>query len=164
MASSSNEHMAVAQLLQQRIARSTHSCNLPPAPHTTSKQPPSYHTYDEEHLLRVYEAVVSKEMSTRLADEEFGVPRSTLQDRVFGRVALKARTGAKRLLSDNEESALSNFIIGCAAIGYAKSKKHSCNNEAYIIGQESRKCSRSNIKWLVGVTQEASSRDHIEAR
>ena len=77
----------------------------------------------EERLLQAYEAVVSKEMSTQCATEEFGVPRSTLQDRVSGRVALKARTGAKRLLIDNEESALSSFIFGCAAIGYAKAKK-----------------------------------------
>jgi hypothetical protein len=46
-----------------------------------------------------------------------------LQDRVAGRVGPNAKAGAKRLLTDSEEKALSNFIIGCASVGYAKSKK-----------------------------------------
>ena len=62
-------------------------------------------------------------MSVRKAAEEHGVPRSTLHDRVTGKVAPNARSGAKRYLSDEEEAALVDFLIGCASVDCAKSCK-----------------------------------------
>ena len=62
-------------------------------------------------------------MSVRKAAKEHGVPRSTLHDRVTGKVVPNARSGAKRYLSDEEEAALVDFLIGCASLGYAKSSK-----------------------------------------
>lgn len=77
--------VTVTQPLSQRIARSTSSMTAPqPAVLDVPDRPTSYRTYNEEQLLRAYEAVMSKTMSTRRA-AEFGVPRSTLQDRVAGR-------------------------------------------------------------------------------
>ena len=35
---------------------------------------------------------------------EFGIPKSTLYDRVSGKVSLDCRSGPQRYLSDNEES------------------------------------------------------------
>ena len=62
-------------------------------------------------------------MSVRKAAEEYGVPRSTLHDRVTGKVALKARSGPKKHLTDEEEASLVDYLIGCASVGYAKSCK-----------------------------------------
>ena len=59
----------------------------------------------------------------RRAAEEFGVPKLTLYDRVSGRVAFEARSGPPRYLNDQEEKQLVNFLIGCAKLGYAKSRK-----------------------------------------
>ncbi len=44
-------------------------------------------------------------------------------DRVSGRVQFGAKSGPPRYLSDNEEKELSNFLVGCAKIGYARSRK-----------------------------------------
>ena len=53
----------------------------------------------------------------RRAAEEFGVPKSTLYDRVSGHVAFEARSGPPRYLNDQEEKQLVNFLIGCAKVG-----------------------------------------------
>ena len=51
------------------------------------------------------------------------MPRTTLQDKIFGKFSLDSRSGSGRLLTDEEESRLADFLVGCATIGYAKSRK-----------------------------------------
>ena len=62
-------------------------------------------------------------MSVQKAAKEHGVPRSTLHDRITSKVDSNARSGAKRYLSDEEEAALVDFLIGCASFDCAKSCK-----------------------------------------
>ena len=73
-------------------------------------------------MVRAFEAVQQGELSVRRAAEEYGVPRSTLQDKVVGRSISNAQSG-RALLTSNEEKHLADFLIGCASIGYAKSCK-----------------------------------------
>ena len=61
--------------------------------------------------------------SVRKAAEKYGVPKSTLQDRLSSRTAFGARSGPPRYLSDDEEEELVQFLMRSARIGYAKSKK-----------------------------------------
>ena len=51
------------------------------------------------------------------------MPKSTLKDRVSGRIPFGKKSGPCKFLSDEEEVELVNFICGCAAVGYAKSKQ-----------------------------------------
>ena len=88
-----------------------------------SMRPQTHHNYSNESMLKAYEAVTRGEVSIRRASEVYGVPRTTLQDRVSGKVSLDAKCGVGRLLTDEEESRLAGFLIGCASIGYAKSWK-----------------------------------------
>lgn len=51
-------------------------------------------TRPDDELLRVYEAVMrirSRELTLRKAAQIYGIPRSTLSDRVNGRVKLSAK-------------------------------------------------------------------------
>ena len=57
------------------------------------------------------------------AEEEFGVPRSTLYDHISGHVAPSAHSGPHRYLSDQKEKELVNFLIGCSRFGYARTRK-----------------------------------------
>ena len=57
------------------------------------------------------------------AAEEFGVPKSTLYNRVSGHVPFEARSGPPCYLNYQEEKQLVNFLIGYAKVGYAKSWK-----------------------------------------
>ena len=63
----------------------------------------------------------SQGMSVREAAIQFGVPKSTLHDRISGRVQPGAAAGAPRYLYKEEEEELVRWIEGCASIGYAKS-------------------------------------------
>ena len=58
-----------------------------------------------------YEAVTTGGYSVRRAAEEYQVPRSTLYDRVSGKVQFGAKSGSTRYLNDQEESELVNFLL-----------------------------------------------------
>lgn len=51
---------------------------------------------------------------------EYGVPKSTLKDRVAGRVQHGAKSGKTPYLSPNEEKELVDYLITCSKIGYPK--------------------------------------------
>ena len=66
---------------------------------------------------------VSDGWTIRRAAEEFGVPKSTLYDRISGRIAFGAKSGPPRHLTDREEKELTNFPVDCSRIGYTRSRK-----------------------------------------
>ena len=65
-------------------------------------------------MEKVYEAVVTGTMSVRKASEDYGVPRSTLHENVTSKVALQVKSGSKNYLTDEEETSLVDFLVGCA--------------------------------------------------
>ena len=72
-----------------------------------SLRPVKYKNWTESKLYKAFEAF-QEGMSIHRASESHGVPCSTLQDRVS---------------DDEEEEELVQFILGCAAMCYAKSKQ-----------------------------------------
>ena len=68
------------------------------------------------------EDVANGKITVRRAALEYNVPKSTLHDRVIGRVKPGAKPGPSRYLDDEEEEVV-RWIIGCAEVGYAKSVK-----------------------------------------
>ena len=82
----------------------------------------SYKSWDEQQLRLAFEAVERGSMSVRRAAEQYGVPRSTLHDRLSGKVQFGAVSGPPKYLSCQEEEELVNFLIGCSNIGYAHTK------------------------------------------
>ena len=61
-------------------------------------------------------------MSVRRAADAYHVPKSTLQDRLSGRVGFGAKSGPQKYLSDLEEELVS-FLIGSVSIGFARTRK-----------------------------------------
>ena len=51
------------------------------------------------------------------------VPRSTLHDRISGKVQFGSHSRPESYLSDTEEAELMQFLLKMARIGYAKLKK-----------------------------------------
>ena len=78
--------------------------------------------WSEEDLKLACKAVRDG-WTIRRAAEEFQVPKSTLYDRISGRVAFGARSGPKKYLSEKEEDELVSFLVGCARIGFARTCK-----------------------------------------
>lgn len=74
-------------------------------------------------MSRALEAVAAEGLSVRRAALMYGVPKSTLGDRVSGRVLPGSMCGREKYLTDEEEEELSDFIENCAALGYAKTRK-----------------------------------------
>ena len=83
-------------------------------------RPKQYGGYSLEQMEKVVSAVLQNQMSVRAAAELYGIPKSTLGDRISGRVLPGTASGAVRYLADSEEEELAEFIVGCASIGYPK--------------------------------------------
>ena len=66
--------------------------------------------------------VIADGLSITAAAREYGVPRTTLQDRVLGKVPHGKKPGPKRYLNELEEKKLSEFLVETAAVGYGKSR------------------------------------------
>ena len=86
------------------------------------RRPKIFKTWTDE-AMKLAVAAVNEGMSVRRASYEFDVPKSTLQDRLSGKVGVDARSGPERYLTDDEEKKLVKFLIGCSKVGYSRSKK-----------------------------------------
>lgn len=58
-------------------------------------------------------------MSVKKAAAEYGVPRSTLHEKVTGKAALRVKSGSKNHLTDEEGARLVEFLISVSSIGYS---------------------------------------------
>ena len=50
---------------------------------------------------------------SRRAALEFDVPKSTLHDRLSGKVAAGGQSGPQKYLTEEEEEELEGFLVGC---------------------------------------------------
>ena len=66
---------------------------------------------------------VEEGVSLTRASRDFGVPRSTLHDRVSGRVVDGVKPGPKPYLDETDEKELSSYLKHCAKVGYEKTRK-----------------------------------------
>lgn len=110
--------------LKERILKSS-SVSLPTSTYLKgyeSVRPGTYKSWTESKLYKAFEAVQNG-MSIRRAAESFAVPRSTLQDRISGRTTFGVKRGPPRYLTYEEEDELICYLLGCAKMGYAKSKQ-----------------------------------------
>ena len=85
-------------------------------------RPTKYKTWKQQHFSRAVEAVKEGKLTVRRSALEFDIPRSTLHDHVSGRVVVGGQCGPEKYLSDEEEDELEAFLVGCASIGFAKSR------------------------------------------
>ena len=72
-------------------------------------------------MSKAVEAVLSGK-SIRRAALDFNVPKSTLSDRISGRVQEGVMSGPHKYLSDEEELELEKFLILCGSMGYPKTR------------------------------------------
>ena len=82
----------------------------------------AYRAWENVSMQNALKAV-DKGEPVRRAAELYNVPRSTLFDRVTGKVVHGARSGPQPYLSIEEEEELTNFLLETAKIGYAHTRK-----------------------------------------
>ena len=95
-------------------------------------------------------AVIYKGMSISKAAEIHGVPRTTLNDHVLGKVLPGAKCGAPTVLSTSEEQDLVDFLIKSASIGCGRTRKEVVDivSSMYVI--KKRPETEVGHKWMVG--------------
>ena len=110
---------------ERRVARSrpqgTSGDVCAPAP--PPNRPKKLKLWSEEQMSLAVEAVRSGEMGVRRAHQEFGVPKSTLHDRISGRVQEGAVSGPQAYLTKEEEDELVHFLVECAQFGFPRTRK-----------------------------------------
>ena len=89
---------------------------------TLNYRPSVYKHWSSDSMDKALDTVLNKGWSIRQASESYSVPRSTLGDRVSGRTINHTKSWPKKILTDEEEEVLVNFLIGCATVGYAKTR------------------------------------------
>ena len=67
-------------------------------------------------------AAASEGMPANRAATMYGVPRSTLKDRLSGRVVHGHKSGPRPYLDPDEEKELTDFLISSAECGYGKTR------------------------------------------
>ena len=76
----------------------------------------------EESMKAALEAV-KEGQSISQAARDHGVPKTTLYDRVSGRVVHGSKPGPQPYLSCQEESELGSYLKHCARVGYGKTRR-----------------------------------------
>ena len=66
--------------------------------------------------------VTSGAMGVNRAAAQYGVPRTTLRDRISGNVVHGTIMGTKPYLSADEERELVDFLVKCSEAGYGKTR------------------------------------------
>ncbi len=79
--------------------------------------------WSEDSMKAAIKAVQDGLTSINRAADEHGVPRTTLKDRLSGRVVHGTNPGPRPYLNKEEESELSTFLVEASKVGYGKTKK-----------------------------------------
>ena len=114
-------------VLKSRLKRSRTSQKVePPSPPASPdkavegrlKSP--YYSYNHDELTAAYNAVKEEGYSVSNAAKVFGIPRSTLYDKVNGRTSIEMqRKGPPPLLSLEDERKLADYLLQMSSLGYS---------------------------------------------
>ncbi len=86
---------------------------------TALNRPKEYRQWSEQSMSGALKAV-TEGMGVNRAAEEFGIPKTTLKDRVSGRVQHGSKSGKTPYLTRAEEEELVEYLISCSKVGYPK--------------------------------------------
>lgn len=117
-----------------------------------SNRPKKYKKWSNESMTGAMKAIADGLFSVNRAAEEFGVPRSTLKDRISGKVVHGARSGPSPYLSSVEEDELAKFLLTCTDIGLPKTKMEVIGLVKKAVtkkrGKNSRFCYENSLKII----------------
>uniref|UniRef100_A0A1X7SP45 HTH psq-type domain-containing protein n=1 Tax=Amphimedon queenslandica TaxID=400682 RepID=A0A1X7SP45_AMPQE len=83
-------------------------------------RPCTYSTWPEISMTNAIKAVEEEGLTVRLAAELYGIPKSTLYDRIRGNVQHGTKPGPVPYLTKEEEVILAKFLIKCSQIGFPR--------------------------------------------
>jgi len=80
-------------------------------------------SYNQSDLDQALSLLREKRMSVRAASRQFNIPKTTLLDKLHGRVADNAKAGRPTVLTHSEEVELVDWVVKMCKIGYGKTKQ-----------------------------------------
>jgi len=90
-----------------RPKKRKHSSSVPPC----LQSPEKHLKWSNESMVKAIDAVKSGRCSVKRPAEDYKVPRTTLQDRISGRVIHGTKPGPLLHLNKGEESELAQFLL-----------------------------------------------------
>ena len=108
--------------LKERVIKSKSTCAIVDTSTATISRG-VYKGWKEDNMVRAVDSVLKKDTSIRKAAKEYDIPRSTIADRISGRVLMGAVSGPNKYLNAQQEEELVHFLIECASIGYPRSRQ-----------------------------------------
>ena len=113
--------------VRRRRKRGRPRSKFTPAAVTLDKAAQKRKQWSDEAMLAAMEDVKSGKLSLSLAAKVHNVPRSTLHDRISGRVLHGHTPGPKPYLLNAEENEFANFLVDVPKAGYGKTRQQVCN-------------------------------------
>ena len=92
-------------------------------PPKLNNRPKKYRKWTKESMAGAIKCVIDGKMGVNRAADQYGVPRTTLKDRLSGRVVPGTNPGPVPYLTLQEEDELVKHLLTCADIGYPKTKQ-----------------------------------------
>ena len=111
------------QTLRAAYADNTQTASEKPSGHVEVDRPLRYKSWNAENMMRAIKAVQKNQCTIRETSEIYKVPKSTLHNRISGKVIHGTCSGPECYLTDTEENSLIKFLRKCCSIGFARSKK-----------------------------------------
>ncbi|CAL1530445.1 unnamed protein product [Lymnaea stagnalis] len=108
--------------------------------------------YSKEALQAAYKAVKDSSISVNAAAKQYGVPLTTLRDRVDGRISIDTtRPGPPLLMAKEEESEIAHFLQTMARYGYRYTRLELAEIATDQAVEKGKRTPRSNgltTKWV----------------
>ena len=108
--------------LKERVIKSKSTCPMIDTSTATTGRG-LYKGWREDNMVRAVDSVLKKGTSIRKAAKEYDIPKSTIADRISGRVLMGAVSGPNRYLDAQQEEELVHFLMECASVGYPRSRQ-----------------------------------------
>ena len=94
-------------------------------------------SYSLEELDIAVQRIKEEGLSYRKAAAQYGIPRSTLHDRVTGK-SMSSKRGPPTVLTAAEEQMLADWALHMADIGYGRTREQLCATVKEILDKDGR--------------------------
>ena len=91
-------------------------------PEKKTNRPAKLRGWSSESMVEAMKAVKAVQFGVNRVALEYGVPKTTLKDRLNGRVIHGTNMGPTPYLTYEEEKELVRFILNCSRMGYGKTR------------------------------------------
>ena len=118
---------------------------------TGNKRPSKLRQWTNEAMEAAMRAVCDGEMGVNQASREYGVPTTTIRDRISERVTHGTPMGARSYLNQHEEETLEDFLLTASSIGFGKTRAH-VMMYAEMVAKEKNLLRKNHItgRWFDG--------------